>query len=39
VYRHGLFSDLPDIARSLYAAAARHDGIDTDSAAFGDFPA
>jgi hypothetical protein len=38
VYRHGLFTHLPDIARSLYAAAARHDGIDVDTDAFGDFP-
>jgi hypothetical protein len=37
VYRHGLFTDLPDIARSMYAAAARHDGIDFD-AEFGEFP-
>jgi hypothetical protein len=39
VYRHGLFTDLDDIARSLYAAAARHDGLDFDPDAFGDFPA
>jgi len=39
VYRHGLFTHLPEIARSLYAAAARHDGLDFDPDAFGDFPA
>jgi len=39
VYRHGLFSDLADLARSLYTAAARHDGIDFDPEAFGEFPA
>ena len=38
VYRHGLFSDLPEIARSAYAAAARYDGIDFDPEAFGQFP-
>jgi len=37
VYRHGLFSDLPEIARSLYAAAS-HDGIDFDAEAFGEYP-
>ena len=39
VYRHGLFSDLPEIAQSMYAAAARHDGIDFDPADFGEFTA
>jgi len=39
VYRHGLFTDLPEIALSLYAAAARHDGIDFDPDSFGDFSA
>jgi hypothetical protein len=38
VYHHGLFTDLPEIARSLYAAAARHDGIDFDADMFGEFP-
>ena len=38
VYRHGLFADLADIGRSLYAAAARHDGLDFDPDAFGEFP-
>jgi hypothetical protein len=37
VYRHGLFTDLDNIALSLYAAAARHDGLDFDPDAFGDF--
>ena len=36
VYRHGLFSDLDNIAVSLYAAAARHDGLDFDPDTFGD---
>jgi hypothetical protein len=36
VYRHGLFSDLDDISRSQYAAAAHHDGIDVDPDAFGE---
>ena len=39
VYRHGLFTDLPEIAQSMYAAAARHDGIDFDPADFGEFTA
>jgi hypothetical protein len=38
VYGHGLFTDLPGIAHSLNAAAARHDGIDFDTEAFGEFP-
>jgi len=38
VYRHGLFTDLDNIAPSLYAAA-RHDGLDFDPDAFGDLPA
>ena len=37
VYRHSLFTDLDNIALSLYAAAARHDGLDFDPDAFGDF--
>jgi hypothetical protein len=37
VYRHGLFTDLDNIALSLYAAAARHDGLDFDPDDFGDF--
>ena len=37
VYRHGLFTDLDNIALSLYAAAARHDGLAFDPDAFGDF--
>jgi len=39
VYRLGLFSDLAEIAMSLYAAAAQHDGIDFDPDTFGDFSA
>ena len=38
VYRHGLFAHLPEIAQSLYAAAAQDDGIDFDADAFGEFP-
>lgn len=38
VYRHGLFSDLSEIARSMYAAAASHDGVEFDTEAFGEFP-
>ena len=39
VYRHGLFTDLPEIAQSMYAAAARHDGTEFDPADFGEFTA
>lgn len=38
VHRHGLFTDLPEIARTLYAAAAAHDNIDFDPEEFGEFP-
>lgn len=38
VHRHGLFTDLPEIARTLYAAAAAHDGIEFDPEEFGEFP-
>jgi len=37
-HRHGPLVPLPEIARSLYAAAARHSGIDFDPDAFGEFP-
>ncbi len=37
VYRHGLFASREEIGRSLYAAAARHDGIEFNPDEFGEL--